>query len=44
MELGGKKVADLETYMQILGTFKTGDKTTVKVKRGAEEKTYNITF
>lgn len=44
VELGGKKVADLEAYMQILGTFKTGDKTTVKVKRGAEEKTFNITF
>ncbi|UYQ92759.1 M20/M25/M40 family metallo-hydrolase [Chitinophaga horti] len=44
VQLGNSKIADLEAYMAALATFKAGDKTTVKVKRGATEKTFDITF
>ncbi|WP_295126057.1 M20/M25/M40 family metallo-hydrolase [uncultured Chitinophaga sp.] len=44
IQLGSLPVKDLEDYMKALATFKPGDKTTVKVKRGATEKTFDITF
>ncbi len=36
VQLGDHQVSSLETYMQALGKFKKGDKTTVKYKRGEE--------
>jgi C-terminal processing protease CtpA/Prc len=44
VQLGDKNITSLEMYMQALGKYKKGDKTTVKVKRAAEEKTFEITF
>ena len=44
VQMGPKPVADLEAYMQALSTFKKGDKTTVKVKRGKEEQLFNVVF
>jgi S1-C subfamily serine protease len=44
VQLGNNNISSLEMYMQALGKFKKGDKTTVKVKRAAEEKTFDITF
>lgn len=44
VQLGEHKVNSLETYMQGLSKFKKGDSTTVKVKRGAEELTFDIVF
>jgi len=44
VQLGDNNISSLEMYMQALGKFKKGDKTTVKVKRAAEEKTFEITF
>jgi aminopeptidase YwaD len=36
MQLGAHAILDMQGYMQALGKFKKGDKTTAKVKRGAE--------
>ncbi|PWT97503.1 MAG: hypothetical protein C5B52_13685 [Bacteroidetes bacterium] len=44
IQLGDYPVNSLENYMQALGKFKKGDSTKVKVKRGTEEKVFNITF
>jgi S1-C subfamily serine protease len=44
IQLGSIPVTDIETYMGALSTFKAGDKTTVKVKRGKEEKVFDIRF
>lgn len=44
IQLGSMPVADVETYMGALSTFKAGDQTTVKVKRGKEEKVFDIRF
>lgn len=43
-QLGGFPVSDLETYMNALGKFKAGDKTTVTVKRGDTDKVFDISF
>jgi Zn-dependent M28 family amino/carboxypeptidase len=43
-QLGEHKVSSVETYMQALSKFKKGDKTTVKFKRGNEEKESDIQF
>lgn len=43
-QLGDYPVSDIETYMNALGKFKAGDKTTVKVKRGAADKVFDISF
>lgn len=43
-QLGGKTVSDVESYMGALSAFKAGDHTTVKVKRGKEEKVFDIHF
>ena len=44
IQLGDYNVTDMTSYMKALGMFKKGDTTTVKVKRGNEEKTTDITF
>ncbi len=44
VQLGEHKINSMETYMQGLSKFKKGDSTTVKVKRGAEELTFDIVF
>ncbi len=44
IRLGEYAVNSLETYMQALSKFKNGDSTTVHVKRGNEELTFDITF
>ncbi len=44
IELGGKSVESVETYMTALSAFKKGDETTVKVLRDKETLTYKITF
>lgn len=43
-QLGDMPVSDVETYMTALSTFKAGDSTTVKVKRGTAEKVFDIHF
>lgn len=44
VQMGATQVSDLEAYMQALSTFKKGDKTTVKVKRGKEEQLFTVVF
>jgi S1-C subfamily serine protease len=36
IQLGDLQVTDMQNYMKALGTFKKGDKTKVKIKRGNE--------
>ncbi len=43
-QMGDYKVNSVEAYMQALGKFKKGDAIKVVVKRGAEEKTFDIVF
>ncbi|MBC7775084.1 MAG: PDZ domain-containing protein, partial [Phycisphaerae bacterium] len=42
--LGEINVKNIQDYMKGLSMFKKGDTTTVKVKRGTEEKTMPVTF
>lgn len=42
--LGDIQVKTIQDYMKGLSMFKKGDSTTVKVKRGTEEKTMPVTF
>ena len=44
IQLGDRNIATLENYMQALGTFKKGDKTKVKFKRGSETKEALVEF
>ncbi|HEU4554109.1 MAG TPA: M28 family peptidase, partial [Chitinophaga sp.] len=44
VQLGKNHVTNLDTYMQALGAFKKGDKTTVTIQRGAKQQTFNIQF
>ncbi len=44
VQLGDNKVTDMMSYMKALGRFNKGDKTTVVVKRGAEEVSKEIEF
>lgn len=44
IRLGEHPVTNLEAYMQALASFKKGDKTTVLVMRGTQEKKFNIQF
>jgi hypothetical protein len=44
LQLGDFSVGSTMDYMKALGNFKKGDTTTLKVKRGAEEITLNVTF
>ena len=44
IQLGDFKFSDVTSYMQVLGKFKKGDKTKVKLKRGSEELEFDVTF
>ena len=44
IQLGEHKVQGMQTYMEALGKFNPGDKTTVTVKRGTEELVLPIEF
>lgn len=44
MQLGEYKFVDVMSYMQALGKFNPGDKTKLRIKRGTEEKEYDIQF
>jgi aminopeptidase YwaD len=44
LQLGMFKFVDVMSYMQTLGRFKKGDKTKLKIKRGKEEKEFDIEF
>jgi hypothetical protein len=44
IQLGTHPINSLENYMQALGTFKKGDRTTVKFKRGTETIEANVEF
>jgi len=44
IQLGEYKFVDVMSYMQALSKFKKGDKTVLKIKRGNEEKEFNIEF
>jgi hypothetical protein len=44
VQIGDFKIPDVQGYMQVLGKFKKGDATKVTVKRGAEEKVFDVVF
>ncbi|HWB25917.1 MAG TPA: M28 family peptidase [Chitinophagaceae bacterium] len=44
LQLGEYKFVDVMTYMTALQHFKKGDKTTLRIKRGDEEKTFEVQF
>lgn len=44
LQVGDYKLIDVMSYMQALGKFKKGDKTTLVIKRGADEIKYDIQF
>jgi S1-C subfamily serine protease len=44
IKMGDRDIKDIYVYMEALGTFHKGDKTTVVVKRGEEEKTFEVQF
>lgn len=43
-QLGDKSFTDVMSYMQTLRTFKKGDTTQLRIRRGQEEKTFEIQF
>jgi hypothetical protein len=44
IQIGEYKIPDVQGYMQTLGKFKKGDATKVTVKRGTEEKVFDVVF
>jgi S1-C subfamily serine protease len=44
IKLGELEVTNVQDYMKALSKFKKGDSTNVDVKRGAEIKSFTITF
>ncbi|MCY7292095.1 MAG: PDZ domain-containing protein, partial [Ferruginibacter sp.] len=44
IQIGEYKIPDVQVYMQTLGKFKKGDATKVTVKRGSEEKVFDVVF
>ena len=44
LQLGEYSFVDVMSYMQSLNKFKKGDKTQLRIKRGKEEKTFDIVF
>lgn len=44
IQIGEYKIPDVQGYMQVLGKFKKGDATKVTVKRGTEEKVFDVVF
>ena len=43
-QLGSYRINDIQTYMQALANFKTGDKTSLRIKRGKDEKEFDVEF
>jgi aminopeptidase YwaD len=44
MQIGAIKINGMQSYMEALGSFNPGDKTVVKIKRGATVQEFPITF
>jgi aminopeptidase YwaD len=44
MQIGAIKINGMQSYMEALGSFNPGDKTVVKVKRGATVQDFPLTF
>ncbi len=44
IQLGTFKFIDVKSYSEALSSFKSGDKTKLRIKRGTEEKEYDIQF
>lgn len=44
IQLGTFKFIDVKSYSEALSSFKAGDKTKLRIKRGTEEKEYDIQF
>jgi len=44
LQLGDYKFVDVTSYMQALSKFKKGDTTELRIKRGTEEKSFDIAF
>ena len=44
IQIGEYKVTDIYSYMEALSKFKKGDKAMVKVRRGEEEREYEVEF
>ncbi len=44
IKLGENSFSDINSYMSVLSKYKKGDATTVTIKRGTQELTFNITF
>jgi hypothetical protein len=44
LRLGDVEVNDVQGYMQVLSKFEKGNTTTVNIKRGEEQKTFDVTF
>ncbi|MCW3107743.1 MAG: aminopeptidase [Segetibacter sp.] len=42
--LGSYIISDLRSYMHALNNFKTGDKTTLRIKRGKDDKEFAVEF
>lgn len=42
LQLGEFKFVDVMSYMQALGKFNKGDKTQLRIKRGNEEKVFEV--
>ena len=43
-QLGEHKILGMQTYMEALGAFKEGDKTTVTIQRDGKEMTFPLEF
>ncbi|MDB5191761.1 MAG: aminopeptidase [Segetibacter sp.] len=44
VQLGPYAIRDINSYMEALGRFKAGDKTSLKIKRGTEDKEFTVEF
>ena len=44
LQLGDYKFVDVISYMQTLSKFKKGDQTTLRIKRGANEISFSVSF
>jgi S1-C subfamily serine protease len=44
LQLGDYKFVDVNSYMQTLSKFKKGDQTMLRIKRGAEEISFSVSF
>ena len=44
LQVGDYKLIDVMSYMQALGKFKKGDKTTLVIKRDTKEVSFDIQF